>query len=107
MSAGNEEVHKPYLIDCAMKKTTQQMKTKQVDQGATLDTLTDEIQAIHKAIINLRSTLINDNTLYLLIQHAVGANEGTRYKQIPLKTIKAVIEGIEALPAKCLKKGTK
>lgn len=69
-----------------------------------LNELSDEIVAISMAMKKLRTTRLSDNTLYLLIQNAIGQNEATRYKQVPLKTIRLVIEGVEALEDKCLKK---
>lgn len=77
----------------------------QVEKVApTLDQLTDEIVAISAAMKKLRATRLTDDTLYLLIQNAIGQNSSTRYKKVPLKTIKIVIEGIEALESTCLKK---
>jgi hypothetical protein len=69
--------------------------------------LTGEIELIADAMKRMRSTRLSDDTLYLLIQNAIGQNADTKYRQVPLKTIRLVIEGIEALPVKCFKKEKK
>lgn len=66
-------------------------------RGQTLTEIADEIMFISDAVRKMMTTRLTEDTLFLLIQNAVGQNASTRYKKIPLKTIKVVIEGMMAL----------
>jgi hypothetical protein len=72
-------------------------------RGESLDVIADEIVMISDAVRKMMSTRLNEDTLLLLIQNAVGQNSSTRYKKLPLKTIKVVIEGMMALQSTHLK----
>lgn len=67
------------------------------------EVLADAIVAISQGMKKLRGGRLNDNALFLLIQHAA-PNIVRGYGQIPLKTIKAVFEGIASLEATYLRK---
>lgn len=72
-------------------------------RGESLDKIADEIVMISDAVRTMMSSRLSEDTLLLLIQNAVGQNASTRYKKLPLKTIKVVIEGMMALQSTHLK----
>lgn len=69
------------------------------------EVLADSIVAIAAGMKKLRSGRLSDRALFLLIQDA-SPNRGGKYAQspIPVKTIRAVFEGIESLERSFLKK---
>ncbi len=66
-------------------------------RGESLDKIADEIVMISDAVKKMMSSQLNEDTLLLLIQNAIGANQSTKYRPVPMKTIKAVIGGMMAL----------
>lgn len=77
-----------------MKVTVKQDEVKPVP----VEVLADSIVAISDGVKKLRSGRLNDRALMLLIQHAA-PNVGGRYNQgqVPMKHVRAVIEGMESL----------
>lgn len=75
------------------------------DEEVPTEVLAQEIVALSAGIKKLRAGRLNDRALHLLIQNAAPSIAG-RYKTAPLslKTINAVLEGIEGLEAAYLKK---
>lgn len=71
--------------------------------GESIESIASEIVHISYAMRVLRSTRLNEDTLLLLIQNAIGANQATKYKAVPMKTIKAVLDAVAALEEKHLK----
>lgn len=63
---------------------------KQTEEEIPTEVMASAIVSISQGIKKLRSGRLKDRALYLLIQHAA---PGT----ISIKTIKAVIEGLESL----------
>jgi hypothetical protein len=72
-------------------------------RGESLDKLADEIVMISNAVRKLKQSRLSEDTLYLLVQNAIGQSAATKYKLIPIKTIKAVVEGFDQLAEKHLK----
>lgn len=70
------------------------------------EVLADSIAQIAQGIRALRKGRLTDHALYLLIQHAAPTNKsGPSYGQrLPIKDIKAVFAGIDALEVAYLKK---
>lgn len=84
------------------------MKTvvkQEVEKEVPVEILATSIVAIAQGVRKLRQGPLNDNALFLLIQHAA-PNIGGKYKSAPLsvKQIKAVFSGIDALEATYLRK---
>lgn len=63
-------------------------------KGASLDAIAEEIVMFSDAATKLMKGKLKDDTVYLLIQDAIGRNAQTKYRDIPLKIIKAVIDGM-------------
>jgi hypothetical protein len=72
-------------------------------RGESLDKLADELVMISDAVKKLRNSRITENTLLLLIQDAIGSGQHTKYRQVPLKVIKAILDGMDQLATKHLK----
>lgn len=69
------------------------------------EVLADSIVAIAAGMKKLRSGRLSDRALFLLIQDAAPSVGGKYGKSaLPVKTIKAVFEGIESLERSFLKK---
>lgn len=72
-------------------------------RGESLDKLADEIVMISDAVQKLKTSRLSDNALMLLIQDAIGSGQHTKYRKIPVKTIRAVIDGMTNLATRHLK----
>lgn len=77
------------------------------EKEVPIEVLADSIVAIAAGMKKLRSGRLSDRALFLLIQDAA-PNKGGKYgnSPLPVKTIKAVFEGIESLERSFLKKKT-
>ena len=71
--------------------------------GESLEEIADEIVMISNAIRKLRATRLTEDTLLLLMQNAIGQNQKTKWRPVPIKTIKSVLDGIDNLQEKHLK----
>lgn len=69
--------------------------------------LVKQIRVLHKAVQEVRSGPLNDRALMLLLQDAVKDWSTTNYGKIPLRTLKAVFEGIESMEELFLRDGIK
>lgn len=78
------------------EQVTAQLALKRL-RGETLTEIADEIMFISDAVRKMMTTSLTENALLVLIQNAIGQNDRTKYRKIPLKTIKVVIEGMMAL----------
>lgn len=78
------------------EQVTAQLALKRL-RGETLTEIADEIMFISDAVRKMMTTRLTENALLVLIQNAIGQNDRTKYRKIPLKTIKVVIEGMMAL----------
>jgi hypothetical protein len=77
-------------------------------KGESIAEIAKDIVMVSEGMRKLRATRMNEDTLLLLIQNAISSGQHTKYKPVSLKTIKAVIDGIDALESKHLKsKGKK
>jgi len=66
----------------------------------TLEELQEQVAAISAAVSELRASGISERALLILIQQAAPALRGARYgsyKKVPIRTIRAVLDGIEDL----------
>lgn len=84
------------------EQVTAQLALKRL-RGETLTEIADEIMFISDAVRKMMTTSLTENALLVLIQNAIGQNDRTKYRKIPLKTIKVVIEGMMALQSVHLK----
>lgn len=66
----------------------------------TVDVLAKSVVAISDGVSKLRRSGLTDDVVLLLIQHAAPAKAG---RLVPLKTIKAVLDGMESLKSVCLR----
>lgn len=75
--------------------------TQKQGEEVPTEVMADAIIAISQGIKKLRSGKLKDNALYLLIQHAAPSQTSrggfSTGRPISIKTIKAVIEGLESL----------
>lgn len=87
-----------------MKKVVVKQSLAKEDEIPT-EVLADSIVAIAAGMKKLRSGRLSDRALFLLIQDA-SPNLGGKYGRspLPVKTIKAVFDGIESLERSFLKK---
>lgn len=77
------------------------------DLPETIEIMEKSIISISEGIKKLRSTRLNDKALFMLIVHAA-PSYGTYPKiKICVRDVQAVIEGIESLESKFIKKDTK
>jgi len=53
------------------------------------------LETVERMVKGIKTTGISDRALYLLIQAAAGT--GSRGRKIPMSTIRAVVEGMEAI----------
>lgn len=85
------------------------MKSVTVKQGEVevpTEVLADAIVAISDGVKKLRAGKLKERALLLLIQDAAPSPKRGRYRTgqaIPIKTIKAVLEGMESLRAQYVK----
>lgn len=84
------------------EQVTAQLALKRL-RGETLTEIADEIMFISDAVRKMMTTRLTENALLVLIQNAIGQNDRTKYRKIPLKTIKVVIDGMMALHSVHLK----
>lgn len=70
------------------------------------EVIADAIVAIAEGVRKLRQGRLNDTALFLLIQHTCGTSFGRNRSssKIPIKTIKAVFDGIDSLSAEYIRK---
>lgn len=70
------------------------------------EVLAESIVAISDGVKRLRSGKLKESALLLLIQHAAPSPKRGRYRTgqpIPIRTIKAVLEGMESLKTQFVK----
>lgn len=67
---------------------------QELEKEVSTEVLADAILAISQGVKKLRGGKLNDNALFLLIQHAA---PNVKRLPISMKTIKAVFEGIDSL----------
>lgn len=75
--------------------------TQDKEKPVPVEVIAADIQAISQGIKKLRQGPLNDNALYLLIQHAAPT---VGQRPVSKQQIKAVLAGIEALESEYLKK---
>ncbi len=89
-------------------KTNPSVQIKQMeDNPIPTEVIADSIIAISDGIRKLRAGRLNDNALFLLIQHAAPNPHSGRFgspRSLSIKDIRAVINGIESLEKTYLKK---
>lgn len=66
-------------------------------KGDSLDKIADEIVMFSENVAAMMKSRLREDTIYLLVQDAIGQGSHTKYRPVPLKTIKAVIEGMMRL----------
>jgi hypothetical protein len=82
------------------------MSVNVIKSDVPLEVLAESIVSISDGVKKLRSGRLKESALLLLIQHAAPSPKRGRYRTgvpIPLKTIKAVLDGMEALKTEFVK----
>lgn len=72
----------------------------------SIEVLAESIVAISDGVTRLRRGKLKESALLLLIQHAAPSPKRGRYrtgKPIPIRTIKAVLDGMESLKVQFVK----